>query len=68
LQLSARNQISGNISHISVAGVNTEVVIEIGEEDVLVAVITTGALKELGLVEGSKVIAIVKSNDVMVGR
>ena len=68
LQLSARNQINGTISHISAGGVNSEVVIDIGEGDVVVAVITAGALKELGLVEGSKVIAIVKSNDVMLAR
>ena len=68
MQLSARNQISGTISHISSTEVNAEVVIDIGEHDVLVAVITMGGLKELRLSEGSKVIAIIKSNDVMLGR
>jgi len=68
MKLSARNQISGVISRIIMGAVNVEVVVDIGEEDVLAAVITTGALEALHLVEGSEVIAVIKSNDVMLGK
>jgi molybdate transport system regulatory protein len=68
MQVSARNKISGSVSHISLGEVNAEVVIDIGEHEVLVSVITTKALQELGLAQGSEVLAIIKSNDVMLGR
>ena len=68
MQLSARNGIAGSISHITVGEVNAEVVVDIGNHDVLVAVITVDALKALKLKEGSSVIAIIKSSDVMLGR
>jgi len=68
MKLSARNRIGGLISHITLDEVNAEVVIDIGQHDVLVAVITADALKELQLKEGSDVLAIIKSNDVMLGR
>lgn len=68
MKLSARNKIGGVISRITTGEVNAEVVIDIGEHDVLVAVITANALKELQLAEGKDVLAIIKSNDVMLGK
>ncbi|RRS30804.1 MAG: molybdenum-binding protein [Epsilonproteobacteria bacterium (ex Lamellibrachia satsuma)] len=68
MQLSARNSIRGNISHITVGEVNAEVMVDIGHHDVLVAVITTDALKTLKLKEGGSIMAIIKSSDVMLGR
>ncbi len=64
MQLSARNSIRGSVSHITVS----EVMVDIGFHDVLVAVITADALKTLKLKEGSSVTAIIKSSDVMLGR
>ncbi len=68
MQLSTGNSIAGSISHITVGEVNAEVVVDIGHHDVVVAVITTDALKALKLKEGSSVMAIIKSSDVMLGR
>lgn len=68
MQLSARNSIRGSINHITVGEVNAEVVVDIGHHDVVVSVITADALKALKLEEGSSVIAIIKSSDVMLGK
>jgi len=68
MQLSARNSIAGSISHITVGEVNAEVIVDIGHHDVLVAVITTDALKALKLKEGSSVLVIIKSSDVMLAK
>jgi len=68
MELSARNTLKGSIVRIATGEVNAEVIVDIGYHDVLVAVITVDALKALELKEGSSVIAIVKSSDVMLGR
>jgi len=68
MQLSTRNSIAGRIDHITVGEVNAEVVVDIGHHDVVVAVITVDALKELKLEEGNSIISIIKSSDVMLGR
>jgi len=68
MQLSTRNSIAGRIEHITVGEVNAEVVVGIGQHDVVVAVITVDALKELKLEEGNSIISIIKSSDVMLGR
>ncbi|QOR62229.1 TOBE domain-containing protein [Sulfurovum sp. ST-21] len=68
MELSARNSLKGSITRITVDEVNAEVIVDIGYHDVLVAVITVDALKALELKEGSSVIAIIKSSDVMLGR
>lgn len=68
MQLSARNSIGGTVSRITRGEVNAEVVVEIGQHDVLVSVITSDALNTLKLEEGSSVMAIIKSSDVMLGR
>jgi len=68
IKLSESNILSGTVSHITVGEINAEVVVDIGHHDVVVAVITADALKELKLEEGSSVIAIIKSSDVMLGR
>ena len=68
MRLSARNSIRGTVICINSGEVNAEVVVDIGNHDVVVAVITTDALEELKLKEGSSVIAIIKSSDVMLGK
>jgi len=67
LKLSARNQLSGTVRsvHEGAAIANVEIEIEVGNER-LVASITVEAAKELGLQEGSEVVAIIKASDVMV--
>ena len=64
MQLSARNQIPARITSINAGEAIDNV--ELAANGVrLVAWITVKAVRELGLVEGSNVTAVIKASDVM---
>jgi molybdopterin-binding protein len=64
MKLSARNQIPARVAGITHGEATANVVLDAGGIR-LVASITTEAARELGLVEGSEVTAIVKASDVL---
>ena len=65
--LSARNQLPGTIVAVIKGAVTGHVSIELDDGNVIMGSITNEAIEELGLTEGGKAVAIVKSTDVMVG-
>jgi molybdate transport system regulatory protein len=65
MKLSARNQLKGTVTGIRKGEAIANVAVEVAGQR-LVASITVEAVEELGLVEGSQVIAIVKASDVMI--
>ena len=67
MKISARNQIPGTVKMIKKGPVSTEVVISIAGGNEIVSSITTTSAEKLNLQEGSKVYAIVKASEVMVG-
>jgi molybdate transport system regulatory protein len=67
LMLSARNLLSGTITRLHTDLVNTEVVIALKGQDILVAVVTSDAAKALELTVGRTVNAIFKATDVILG-
>ena len=67
MKLSARNQIPGTVRMIRKGPVSTEVVITIAGGNEIVSTITTHSAEKLGLREGSKVYAVMKASEVMVG-
>jgi molybdopterin-binding protein len=67
MKISARNQIPGTVKMIKKGPVSTEVVISIAGGNEIVSSITTHSAESLKLHEGSKVFAIVKASEVMVG-
>ena len=67
MKISARNQIQGTVKLIKKGPVSTEVVISIAGGNEIVSSITTHSAEKLNLREGSKVYAIVKASEVMVG-
>jgi len=67
MKISARNQIPGTVKSIKKGPVSTEVVIAIAGGNEIVSSITTHSAESLKLHEGSKVYAIVKASEVMVG-
>ena len=67
MKISARNQIPGTVKSIRKGPVSTEVVITIAGGSEMVSSITTQSAESLKLHEGSKVYAIVKASEVMVG-
>ena len=67
LKISARNAIDGVIENITKENVNSEVIVNIGDDEKITAVITSDAIDQLDLKNGDSITAIIKSNDVMVG-
>jgi molybdopterin-binding protein len=65
MRLSARNRISARVTAITKGEASANVELDAGGIR-LVASITVEAVAELGLAEGTEVVAIVKASDVMV--
>jgi len=67
-RVSGRNQLPGKIVSVRIEGLMAEVVVAVGENDEMMAIITADAARELHLKKGDKVAALVKSTDVMIER
>jgi molybdopterin-binding protein len=65
MQLSARNQLPAHVTSINRGEAIANVELDAGGIR-LVASITVEAVKQLGLTEGSRVIAVIKASDVIV--
>ena len=67
MKLSARNQIKGKITNIETGTVNDVVVLDIGNNNRISAMITTGSVNNLGLKIGDEAYAVIKASAVMIG-
>ena len=68
MKLSARNHIKGTVKSVEEGAIMANVKIEIDAPDTITSVITKETIKDLDIKEGDKVIVIVKSTVVMVGK
>lgn len=68
MELSARNQLAGTITAITLGGVMAEVTIDIGGGQTIVSAITRGSVERMGLIVGQQVVAIIKATEVMIGK
>ena len=68
MELSARNQYKGRVVSITRGGVVAEVIVDIGNGQQIVSVITNSSVDRLDLKEGSDVTTIVKATEVMLAR
>jgi len=66
VKISARNQLSGTVKSVTEGAVMSEVVVALDGGQEVVAAITAESARRLGLAAGSKVVAIIKSTEVMV--
>ncbi|PCI76915.1 MAG: hypothetical protein COB20_09535 [SAR86 cluster bacterium] len=64
LQTSARNQFLGTIAEIETGAVNSEVQIQISDQQRIVAIVTEQSRREMKLVEGLSVITMIKASSV----
>ncbi|MBA2580060.1 MAG: TOBE domain-containing protein [Thermoleophilaceae bacterium] len=64
MRISARNQLRGRVTGISRGEAIANVQLEVAGQR-LVASITVEAVEELGIAEGSDIVAVVKASDVM---
>ncbi|MGG5141663.1 TOBE domain-containing protein [Alcaligenes ammonioxydans] len=67
MQTSARNQLPGIVTTIKAGTVNDEIHVDIGQGQTVVASITHESTENLGLREGQKVLAFLKSSSIMIG-
>ena len=67
LDISARNQLRGTIVSLTIDGVMAEVHLRIGEQE-LTSIITRGSAERLRLKVGDRVVAVIKSTEVMIGK
>lgn len=67
MKVSARNTFSGTVTNITKGAVNAEVTISLKGGVPLVAVVTNGAIENLGLKTGSEAYAIIKASSVIIG-
>lgn len=65
--ISARNQLAGTVEAVTKGAVNGHVTLKLADGNTIKGSITNEAIDDLGLVEGAKALAIVKSTDVIVG-
>ncbi len=67
MNISARNQLSGTVTSVKLGGVMAEIVVQVGENEI-VSVVTRASAEELGIAEGDIVWAIIKSTEVMLAK
>jgi molybdate transport system regulatory protein len=65
LKLSARNQLKGTIQAIKSDQIMAEITVKLPGGDTLVSVITAESAHNLNLKQGSSVIVVIKSTEVM---
>ena len=67
MQISARNQLKGKVTAVTLGTVMSEVTVDVGGQE-LVAAITRGSAESLGLAEGDDVTVVIKATEVMLAR
>lgn len=65
---SARNKLVGVITDIKIGEINSQVSIDVGNNDVVVSTITTESVQKLSLHVGTKVCAMIKSSSIIIGK
>ncbi|MDD3344323.1 MAG: TOBE domain-containing protein [Sulfurospirillaceae bacterium] len=68
LATSARNKIVGIVTDIKKGEVNSQISLDVGNGDVIISTITTDSVATLGLEEGVKACAIIKSSSIIIGK
>jgi len=66
MRTSARNQLHGRVTEVTIGAVMAEIMVEVSGQRI-VAAITKDSAERLGLEPGAAVTVIVKATDVMIG-
>ena len=67
MRLSARNKLKGVVKSIEEGLITSKVIIDLGNGNEIVSIISKDAIKDLELEAGKEAYAIVKSTEVIVG-
>lgn len=64
-RVSGRNQLVGRIIDIKISGLMAQVTLAVGEQEIT-SIITSGAVREMGLKKGQTAAALIKATEVMI--
>lgn len=67
-KVSGRNQLMGRVLDVQVDGLLAKVVLRLGDDQQITAIITSDAVREMGLKKGDQAAALVKATEVMIER
>ena len=67
-EITSINKFQGTIDSVNKDEINTELIIDIGNSDKIASVITTSSFERLKIGMGTKVSAIIKASDVIIGK
>ena len=67
MQISARNQLKGTVTSVTLGTVMAEVAVDVGGQEI-VSAITRSSAEQLGLAEGQEVTVVIKATEVMLAR
>ncbi|MEA3433823.1 MAG: TOBE domain-containing protein, partial [Campylobacterota bacterium] len=65
---SEENRLKGIVTQIDTDAQNAKVLVDIGNHDTIVSVVSKDVLEKMELKIGSSVMAIIKANDIMLGK
>jgi molybdopterin-binding protein len=68
MKLSTRNIIKGKVVGLKVDGLMAKVKIDAGSGNIITAIVTEEAVKDLGVKEGEPICALVKATSVMLAK
>ncbi len=66
MKISARNQIKGTVTDVTLGATTAHVKVDIGGGQIVTAAITNQAVTDLGLKAGKQAIVVIKASDVMI--
>jgi len=67
MKLSARNQLKGKILQVEEGLITAKVVLDLGNDNIISAIISKDAIADLDLKPGKSAFAIIKSTEVIIG-
>ncbi len=67
-KISGRNQLAGRVVDVQIDGLLAKVVIRLGDDQQITAIITSDAAREMNLEKGDHAAALVKATEVMIER
>ena len=67
MKLSARNQLKGKIIKVDEGLITSKVTLDLGNDNIITAIISKEAIADLNLTQGTDAYAIIKSTEVIIG-
>jgi molybdopterin-binding protein len=67
MKISARNKLKGTVSKVEEGLITAKVSLDLGNGNIISAIISKDAIEDLGLKPGNEAFAVIKSTEVIIG-